>query len=232
MPRKPGATPSLTRDEIVAKALELADEVGIENVSMRRLAAALGKSPMALYTFFPSSREICEQVLARAFLEVDTDPIPDERWDDTVRRTTSSIRAMYLRHARAHLGSVETTAYSTGLEEHTAKVYRLHEEQGIPADILRKAWRIIDAFLGGFIAAKLAELQRCTELPDPDGRSWVATAEGAYSQEAFDDGIEIIIAGIRGLAAPDPCKWRTPNGVGVLEGDGKTSPRHPPHTII
>lgn len=58
MSKKPGVLPSLTRDEIAAKALELADAEGIGNVSMRKLAAALGKSPMALYTYFESIREI------------------------------------------------------------------------------------------------------------------------------------------------------------------------------
>ena len=58
MPKKPGVAPSLTREEILAKALELADEHGIQNVSMRKLAAALGKAPMALYTYFGSIQEI------------------------------------------------------------------------------------------------------------------------------------------------------------------------------
>lgn len=208
--RKPGVAPSLTREQIVAKALELADESGIESVSMRHLATALGKAPMALYTYFASVQEIREHVVALAHREIDTAPIAGERWDATIRRTTASVRHMYLRHARADLYKVESTGYSAGLEEHTAKVYRLHEEQGIPADILRKAWRIIDAFLDGFIAAELRELRRRETPPDPCGRAWVATAEGAYSQEAFTDGVEIIIAGIRGLAAPDPCEWRTP----------------------
>lgn len=32
----------------------------------------------------------------------------------------------------------------------------------------------------------------------------------AYTDEAFAHGVEIIIQGIRALAAPDPCEWRTP----------------------
>lgn len=208
--KRPGVVPSLTCEEILATGLRLADELGIERVSMRRLATELGKAPMALYTYFDSIQQIHEGIVALAFREVDTAAIPGERWDDTLRRTTASIRQMYLNHSHVDLFKVEGAAYSPTLAEHTDRVYRLHTEQGIPADILRKAWRIIDAFLGGFILAELHELNRSVEHPDHDGRPWIETAEGAYSQEAFSDGIEIIIAGIRSLAAPDPCDWHTP----------------------
>lgn len=208
--KKPGVVPSLTREEILAKAFELADEQGIQNVSMRKLATALGKAPMALYTYFDSVQEIYAGVVALAFREVDADPIPGERWDDTLRRTTSSIRQMYLNHLNADLYKVEFGGYSSALEEHTARIYALHSNQGIPADLLRRLWCLIDAFLGGFMAAELQELREHPEHPDPAGRAWIETAETAYSEETFKSGIEIIIAGVQRLAEPDPCNWHTP----------------------
>ena len=208
--KKPGVVPSLTREAILIKALELADEQGIQNVSMRKLAAALGKAPMALYTYFDSVQEIHAGVVALAFREVDADPIPGERWDDTLRRTTRSIRQMYLDHINAELYRVELGGYSAALEEHTARIYALHSNQGIPADLLRRLWCLIDAFLGGFMPAELQEIRDHPEHPDPAGRPWIETAETAYSEETFESGIEIIIAGVRHLAAPDPCDWHTP----------------------
>lgn len=47
MPKKPGFAPGLDRDKILARALEMADECGIEAVSMRKLAAAVGCAPMS-----------------------------------------------------------------------------------------------------------------------------------------------------------------------------------------
>lgn len=213
MAKRPGVAPSLTREEILAKALELADETGIENVSMRKLASALGKAPMALYTYFDSIQEIHAGVVALAFREVDADPIPGERWDDTLRRTTLSIRGMYLNHMRADLYKVELGGYSAALEEHTARIYALHGDQGIPPATLRRLWCLIDAFLGGFIAAELQELRERPDHPDPDGREWVEVAENAYNEQTFKDGLEIIIAGVRQLSAPDPCDWHTPEAL-------------------
>ena len=211
--KKPGVAPSLSREEILAKALELVDEGGIESVSMRRLAAALGKAPMALYTYFDSVQEIRTGVVALAFREVDADPIPGERWDDPLRRTTRSIRQMYLNHMHADLYKVETGGYSAALEEHTARIYALHSNQGIPADLLRRLWCLIDAYLGGFMPAELQELREKPEHPDPQGRVWVETAESAYTEEMFNSGLEIIIAGIKHMAGGDEaCDWHTPEG--------------------
>ena len=210
MSKKPGFAPSLNRDEILARALEMADECGIEAVSMRKLAAAVGCAPMTLYTYFDGIQEIRAGVVALAFREVDADPVPGERWDDTIRRTMGSIRAMYLRHSHADLFKVEMGGYAGPLVEHTARIYALHEAQGIPAHILKRAWCVIDAFLGGFIPAELIELNASPEHPDPEGCTWMETAEAAYTEESFASGVEIIIAGIRAIAAPDPCEWTTP----------------------
>lgn len=210
MAKKPGVAPSLTRDEIAAAALKLADQIGMPNISMRKLAAELGKSPMALYTYFASIDQIRAHAVALAFRKVDADPIPGERWDDTLRRTTLSIRQVYLDHPHAELFTVELNGYSEALQDHTARIYALHSAQGIPPQVLRTLWCVIDAFLGGFIPAELAELNASPEHPDPAGRAWMETAENAYTEATFRSGIETIIAGTRALAAPDPCDWRTP----------------------
>ena len=207
------ASAPLTPEIIYAKALEIADEEGIENASARKIATALGKTPMALYRHCASIGDIQQGAFALAFSEVDTTPIPGERWDDTVRRTTASIRAMHVRHARACLFNIKVTALSPALRAHTESVQKLHHDQGIPQEILEPFWRIIDAFLSGFV---INEVNMINALHDDEIRvpadvpEWVETVEGAYSDQVFHDGIEIIIAGIRALAAPDPCEWYTP----------------------
>ena len=207
------ASAQLTPEIIYAKALEIADEEGIENASARKIAAALGKTPMALYRHCASIGDIQQGAFALAFSEVDTSPIPGERWDDTVRRTTASIRAMHVRHARACLFNIKVTALSPALRAHTESVQKLHHDQGIPQEVLERFWRIIDAFLSGFVINEVHMINALhdDEIKIPaDVPEWVETVEGAYSDQAFHDGIEIIIAGIRALSAPDPCEWRTP----------------------
>ena len=200
----------LTKDAIRTKALQMADAEGIENLSIRKLAAALGKTPMALYRHYDSMDAIQQAVVALAYEEVDSQEMPGERWDDTIRRTTVSIFEMYKRHANAHLHLVESAAWDPALIAHTERIQRLHANQGIPPEVLMHAWRVIDAFLGGFIISCGIELKGEYHRPPADQPSWFETVERAYSDEAFRDGIDIIIAGIRALAAPDPCEWHTP----------------------
>lgn len=204
------ASDPLSQSAILAKGLEIADREGIDKLSIRKIAKELGKTPMALYRHFDSMADIQQGILALAFKEVDTTPIPGERWDDTIRRTTSSIRAMHLNHPKARLYLVETEAWAPGLREHTNRIQKLHDDQGIPERILARAWRIIDAFLTGFIICECTEDQHHETLSENEVPEWIGITEAAYSDEAFHDGIEIIIAGIRELAAPDPCEWHTP----------------------
>ena len=57
------------RDSVTATALRLLDEVGLPDLSMRRLASELGIQPSALYWHFDSKQEllgaIAERILAR-----------------------------------------------------------------------------------------------------------------------------------------------------------------------
>jgi AcrR family transcriptional regulator len=90
--------PLLSRESIVATALTLMDEHGVEWFSMRKLAQRLGVSPQALYWHFVGKDELCQAVvqLARADigLEIDeTDP-PREQVETMMR----SLRAHIARH--------------------------------------------------------------------------------------------------------------------------------------
>ena len=86
MTNKPDTTASdpLSQSAILAKGLEIADRKGIDKLSIRKIAKELGKTPMALYRHFDSMANIQQGILALAFQEVDTAPIPGERWDDTI----------------------------------------------------------------------------------------------------------------------------------------------------
>ncbi|WP_418949869.1 TetR/AcrR family transcriptional regulator [Slackia isoflavoniconvertens] len=169
------ASAPLTPEIIYAKALEIADEEGIENASARKIATALGKTPMALYRHCASISDIQQGACALAFSEVDTTPIPGERWDDTVRRTTASIRAMKVRHARACLFKIKGTALSPALRAHTERVQKLHHDQGIPQEILERFWRIVDAFLSGFM---INEVNMINALHDDEIRVPVDAPNG------------------------------------------------------
>lgn len=57
-----GAREALSRDRIVAAALDLVDEEGLEGLTMRALGRKLGVEAMALYHYFPSKDALIEAI--------------------------------------------------------------------------------------------------------------------------------------------------------------------------
>lgn len=87
----------LSRDRVLAAAVALADEAGIEALSMRRLAQELGVVPMALYKHVANKEELFDGMVDALIGEIDP-PVRDAGWQDTVRLRVLSARSALLRH--------------------------------------------------------------------------------------------------------------------------------------
>lgn len=62
-PARRGPKPSRTVDEVIQAAVAIADAEGLEALSIRRVAEALGLSTMSLYTYVPSKAELLDLML-------------------------------------------------------------------------------------------------------------------------------------------------------------------------
>jgi AcrR family transcriptional regulator len=96
-PGRRGPKQRLSTDEVVQAAIALADAEGVETLSMRKVAEAVGVSPMSLYTYVPSKSELLDLMFDRVLGEA-ADPGEDcpgwraklafiarERWRLTAR---------------------------------------------------------------------------------------------------------------------------------------------------
>ena len=103
---------ALERRTIVEKALELLDEVGMDGLSTRRLAAELGVKGPSLYWHFKNMRELLD-LMAEALLETAL-PAPDDHphdWQAWLADGARGIRRAALSHrdgARLMAGSRPT----------------------------------------------------------------------------------------------------------------------------
>ena len=68
--RRRGPRPSLSGEQIVDKAIELADRDGFGGLSMRRLADELGITAMSLYGYVPSKAELLDVMADRAYGQI------------------------------------------------------------------------------------------------------------------------------------------------------------------
>jgi TetR/AcrR family transcriptional regulator, tetracycline repressor protein len=88
----------LTRDAVVDRALQLADADGLDTLTIRKLATALGVTPMALYWHFRSKEELLDGLAERVWAEIDVDIDSAAPWPAQLRALLESL----LRVLRAH----------------------------------------------------------------------------------------------------------------------------------
>src|SRR5687767_2606640 len=78
-PSRRGPRPRLSVDDVVDAAIALADEAGLEAVSIRALAERLGVSAMTLYTYVPGKTELLDLMLDALWLAMPREPAPTIR---------------------------------------------------------------------------------------------------------------------------------------------------------
>ncbi len=93
-----GPKPSLSVEQIVRVAIEIADAEGLGAVSMRRVAERLGVTTMSLYRYVPSKNDLLELMLdAIASPWPDPAEMPDN-WRDALHLWAHRNMAVYREH--------------------------------------------------------------------------------------------------------------------------------------
>lgn len=96
-PRR-GPRPRLTVPQIAAEAVRLADAEGLDAVSIRRVADALGVAPMSLYTYLPGKAELLDLMLDTVYGETLSDDDPAGGWRAALERVARTNRDLYRAH--------------------------------------------------------------------------------------------------------------------------------------
>lgn len=87
----------LSRDRVLRAAVALADDSGVDSLSMRKLAQELGVVPMALYKHVANKDELLDGVVDVVVGEIDP-PETGVDWKSAVRQRILSARQTLLRH--------------------------------------------------------------------------------------------------------------------------------------
>jgi AcrR family transcriptional regulator len=93
-----GPRPSRTVDEVVTAAIELADEAGLESVTMRAVAGRVGVAPMSLYTYVPGRAELLDLMVDAVYLAMDRPAWRTRSWRRRLTRVAEANRAMFAAH--------------------------------------------------------------------------------------------------------------------------------------
>ena len=93
-----GPRPRLTLNDIVERAVALADAEGLDAVSMRRLAADLGVGTMSLYRYVPGKEELLDLMLERVN-GPGAELLPVDDWRAAMETMGRSLWRLYTDHA-------------------------------------------------------------------------------------------------------------------------------------
>src|SRR5215210_1891999 len=95
----------LSRERVLETAVTLADRLGLESLSMRKLADELGVAAMSLYYYVPNKVELIDGMIDIVFSEIEPPPLEVD-WKTAMRRRAVSTRAALGRHRWA-VGQME-----------------------------------------------------------------------------------------------------------------------------
>jgi TetR/AcrR family transcriptional regulator, tetracycline repressor protein len=193
---------NLTRDRIVESALELADEEGIDAITMRRIGSLLGVEGMALYTHVRDKDDLLSAVGARLLAELELEPRSRDDWRgriESVARAWSGLRAQ---HPRSFPLVFRAGAHVLPLTEEMMDALQTGGFRG------RSAWLAYQTLIF-FLDAPLLRWppiapgplwsESVQKLDPAEARHFVSLAPHASSyswDDVYEDGLQLLLDGL------------------------------------
>jgi AcrR family transcriptional regulator len=134
--------------------VELVDRVGLEGLTMRSLATALGVVPMAAYRHFANKGELLDAVIDHVTAMV---PIPDPTrdWRETATDIALSIRRTLLAHPGVVTALVNRPRLGSSAVVLTEALYAALQRGGFPAEALEPSANLLFTYVLGFLALEV-----------------------------------------------------------------------------
>jgi len=158
----------ITRELVLATALEMIDRDGVDALSMRRLGAALDRDPMILYRHASGKAALLDGVVETVLAELCVDPA-DPDWTGQLRAVARDYRALALAHPNV-VPLLVTRPLATPLALRPPGTLRPLEDllalltgAGFSGTDALHIYRAFFGFLNGHV---LNELQELVENPD------------------------------------------------------------------
>jgi AcrR family transcriptional regulator len=146
--RAPRRVP-LSRERVLDAAIKLADQGGLESLSMRKLGQELGVEAMAVYYHFANKDEVIDGIVDIVFSQIDL-PASGADWKSAMRQRAVSLRDVLLRHRWA-IGLMESRRKPgpANLRHHDVVIGSLRSA-GLDMPTIAHAYSLVDSYVYGF----------------------------------------------------------------------------------
>lgn len=149
------ARETLTRGRVLAAAMELADAEGLEALSMRRLAQAVGVKAMSLYNHVASKDDVLDGITDLVVAEIEP-PRPDPDWRVSIRARTLSARRVLQRHPWAAVLLESRRNAGAARLDHYEALLAILRGAGFSLALAHRAFLLLDSHLYGFLLQEQA----------------------------------------------------------------------------
>ena len=143
----------LSRQNVLAAALRLADQDGLESLSMRNLAAALKVEAMSLYNHVANKEHILDGLVEMVVGEIEMPEVGGD-WRAAMRRRAISAHAVLMRHPWATMLFVSRFNIGPNMLRYVDRTIGILREAGFAYPLADHAWTAIDAYIYGFTLQK------------------------------------------------------------------------------
>jgi AcrR family transcriptional regulator len=204
---------SLSRAKVLQGALRLADEEGLEALTMRRLGQALGVEAMTLYYHVGSKEEMLDALTDMVTDEFSYAPVGTP-WKDAIRTIALSAYDALSRHRWAANLSLSLRRPSPGRLRYMNSILGILRDAGFTEDLVDRGYHAIEGHIMGFTLWEVgmnlpqredAEPMAATFLRELDHDAYPHVADHvrhhlrpAAPEEvgAFEFGLELVLDGL------------------------------------
>lgn len=144
-----GRTAQIGRASILETALRIADDQGLDAVTMHAVARRLQVTPMALYRHVASKADLLDGMVEALLTEF---PLPARElpWDQRLTALASGIRATARRHPGVFLLLMSRPAVTRAAVGVRDVIYQALREAGVPQPDVARTERLISTAVLGF----------------------------------------------------------------------------------
>jgi AcrR family transcriptional regulator len=139
----------LSRERVLRAAVALADDGGIDSLSMRNLAQVLGVVPMALYKHVANKEELLDGMVEVIVAEIDP-PARDGDWKDAIRQRILSARQALLRHRWASQVVESRTQATPIVLDYMESLIGMFRAGGFSVDLTHHVMHALGTRMWGF----------------------------------------------------------------------------------
>jgi AcrR family transcriptional regulator len=194
---EPNKRPALTRRTVIESGLKLLDEVGLDGLTVRRLAAELGVQSPDLYWHFRTKQELLDGMADAIIVAAGMGPPDDgESWQEWLMRRAHDYRRSLLAHRDGARIVVHASALAPStVETFDAELAAMVERGFTPVEALRTI-SAITYYVNGFVLQEQTERPAGPPFEVPPTLLEAISAGGSpASPEAFEYGLRALLRG-------------------------------------